>query len=339
MKCYVIILVVLLCNVSFAAKAGQLSITSLNIGAGIKGKNFGGTCTANQNFGNDYDDTIVGLRRYLGQLAVDNYVSGSDHSLFLLQEVDNNTDRNPGWDMPTYFANRLNQYMVSNGIGTGVWDWNPPHFTGVSSYGGHYGVATLSSAPLQKWTSRTYNGSFADNEVYQSVKVKVDNEWFWVINTHFTSNGGPGQALQQVEEVLDYVAGLDSVVNVVVAGDFNILRDGYHKNICPVPPAVAQEEEPYVGFCEDHANTYVQMKAALQLAEFDEVGSFEGACWETNNNTCSFKASGTSFSRLDYVYLKRANSTITASLELDRPFVDEGCLLTDHFGLNATLNW
>lgn len=339
MKCYVIILLALFCNVNFAAKAGQLSIASLNIGAGGKGINFYGTCAANQNFGNDNDDTIVGLRRYLGQLAVDNYFSGSYHSLFLLQEVDKNTNRNPGWDMPGYFASRLNQYMVSNGIGTDSWNWNPPHFTGVSSNGGHYGVATLSSAPLRKWTSRTYNASFADNEVYQSIKVKVGNEWFWVINTHFTSIGGPLQAAQQIKEVLDYVDTLDPIVNVVVAGDFNIYRNGYHKKYCPVPPAVAEEEPPTTTFCENHADAYLQMKAAFELSSFDEVGAFEGACWETHNNTCSFKASGTNYSRLDYVYLKRANTTITTTLELDRPFVDEGCLLTDHYGLNATLNW
>lgn len=324
MKYYLFISLALLGCAGMSAQAGELSITSLNIGAGTKGVNYQGLCTHSQ-FGNSNDLTIVGLRRYLGQIAVNNHDYGSDQSLLLLQEVDVLTQRNIGWNMPEYFANHLNQYMQSNGISN--WQWTS-HFSGIPYSNGQYGIATLSSASLQKSTTRFHQvNDDPHNHVYQSVKINADGEWFWVINTHFTA-GDPLVAQQQLDEVLNYVDTLDPIVNVVIAGDFNIYRDGIHKTLCPSG-----------GLCNgaDHQQAYQDMVNALNTSGFSELGSYAGACW--NNNTCSFKATGASYARMDYIFLRSANTTFTTNLQIDRPFVDNSCLLADHFSLNATLSW
>jgi len=302
------------------ASAETLRLSSINIGAGQKGTNYQNQCKFSE-FGQDVDLTIIGLRRYFGKLAVDADNANVDEMVFALQEVDKNTTRSNGWDMPIYFKDKLNTYMDNNGIVD--WSW-AEHFSGVSYQGGEYGKVMLSSKSPRKTktidhivTGDPYNTQF------QSMKLSVGNEWFWLINVHTTA-ASPELAANQLQEVVDYANTLDSVPNIVVTGDFNIYRDGLHRTICPEG-------------CSDHLAAYQQMDELFTLNGFQEIGAFEGPCWE--NGLCSFKASGADYSRLDYAYILKRNPNINTNLLIDRPFVDDNCLITDHYGLNVDLTW
>ena len=80
------------------------------------------------------------------------------------------------------------------------------------------------------------------------------------------------------------------------------------------------------------------MTASLSAYGFEEVGAFEGPCWN-QENLCSFKATGQDYARMDYVFLLKRNQSIQSTVVLEKPFIDKKYLLTDHYTMKADFNW
>jgi endonuclease/exonuclease/phosphatase family metal-dependent hydrolase len=301
---------------------GSLQIINMNVASGIKGVNSGGRCTVD-NFGDSVETTIISQRKYLGKLAIEAHRRGFQEQLFLFQQIDEGTTRTGGWDMPSYFADRLNRYyMEPNNID---WNWTS-HFSGIPYNGGNYGLASAYSGDSDAIETHNHAAVYDNfNKVFESRVLTINGEKFVIINLHLTYKSPPG-TIVQLTEILNYIDASHSGLNAIIVGDYNIRKDGLHRTECPTSQS-----------CPDETQAYESMVALFAANQYEEIGGFNGPCWESD--LCTFKSSGQDYSRLDYAFIRRSNPNINATATVERPYIDMHCILTDHYTLKIDLSW
>ena len=328
----------------------------LNIGAGVHGKG-AGTCkwcastdgtfcdltnkwcvsTKDGKFCNLTNNlAIVGLRRLFGREAVAG-LETADRVVIAMQEVDIDTRRNSGWDMPEYFRNRLERYTGQA--------WYKEFLQSRNFQDGQYGIALLANTRFFKQTEYRYAWSSSNKKDYGcepqvalAGKIRVDdNNVLWVVNTHLAAKNNAclisdaaavDAATRQVWQVLGMMGRMDPDQPILFTGDFNIRQGGDHKTD---------------GTSSAHRDAYQAVATILGAAGFEQlgyVGDKSGQpmpCW--NVDTCTFK-SRNDYSKLDYLLLRDPHNRIQASeVTLLQPLVDPGCWLTDHKGLRVDLTF
>ena len=327
-------------SIPAASYADSLQITSINIAAACKAE----LENPKTEKGCKDSNVVYNMRRELVDQARSAHSSDYKGVVYALQEVDVNNDRNPGWDMPSYFSSRLNKY--ASGARYSDWEWSSA-FAGDSYKNGLYGISTISSLPVTKSQARqtVIRDTKWNNNSYLATKMVVGTERFWIINTHLSTE--PLIAAFQLEEIVDFALTLDRKANIIILGDMNIYKNGLHESKCKTQfsaSAVAPYSPSEIN-CGAQLAAYKRLDKIFSDAGFEdtEEASNTKECWlERPNTGCTFKATGAASVQLDYAYILKRNSRMTTSVTKEKfeRQVDEGLLvLTDHYALTVSVEW
>jgi endonuclease/exonuclease/phosphatase family metal-dependent hydrolase len=307
-----------------------MRIVSLNIGATRLG----------QDFNLSPDDELPPLASLVGLCSFfETLANGADKVVIGLQEVDRCLNMTDGISQAWYFDDKLSPGWVHHfqRILTPVSSSNrlkkydghhiPAQFrkyiTGCDDAG--YGNAVISNVPFTKSENWTFAWDADNPEEYGgeqkgacAVKLNVSNRLLWFVNTHLSDNIIAAE--RQVWQLVGNTGRFDPSTPIIVVGDFNICKDGYHTR---------------TGIDENHRRVYRRMNRIFEAAGFVQIGEDDGLTFKPWNG----------YSKIDYVFLfdpDRAGQTFTnIRFQLSKPVdpTNSKRFFTDHIALIVDFEW
>lgn len=302
----------------------KMRIVSLNIGATIKISPAGPLPPL---------ENLTGLSSFLRRVADD-----ADNMVVGLQEVDNCLDRSCGINQAWYFddmmgsgwVHRFQKILTAKGEGAlkkydgpSVPPSFQPYINDCDNAG--FGNAVLSNIVITKtqyWTfawdpdNPTEYGKEQKGAI--AAKLKINGQQLWFINTHLSDYIIAAE--RQIWQLLGNIGRFDPSTPVMVIGDLNIRKDGYHT---------------IEGIDEDHKRVYERMTKIFEAAGFVQIGENGGFTFKPWNN----------YSKIDYVFLldpdKAGQTFANIQFQLSNPadLTDSNRIYTDHKALIVDLEW
>ena len=343
-----------------AQPSATIRVISLNIGKGGR-LGLGGSSCAWSNCDQDpadpvANDCIVGLRKFFVETANTSF-DDVNAMVYALQEVDRDTARNPGWDEPWYFTDRLNQftplstwnyrflrtfYLCSSGPDICMVD---PALAPDCNCRGEYGMALIGSTDIYKvselhyqWYTDFPGGNIPNLDygpephVSLGGKIAVNGQQLWIFVTHLSLDTEVSK--RQVWQLLGRTGQIDRDTPILIVGDLNIIQNGDHSAGGLTPAEVIAHRKAYWHLTDLMAGAgYERLGAVIDPATGEPV-----PCWVAGN--CTFKP-WNDYTVLDYAFLLDPHDTVKgAAMPIIPARVSEPeCYLTDHKGLQVDLEF
>lgn len=275
-------------------------------------------------------ENLVGLSSFLKGVAGD-----TDNMVVGLQAVGNCLNTSEGINQAWYLADKMGSGWVHRfqRILTAKDDGRPKKYDGhcvPASFKPYindcdnagFGNAVISNVSITKTQYWTFAWDADNTKEYGerqrgaiAVKLKINNHYLWFVNSYLSNCIIAAE--RQIWQLLGNIGAFDPSTPVIVVGDFNIRKDGYHKRN---------------GISEDHKKVYERMIKMFEAAGFVQVGENDGFTFKSWED----------YSKIDYIFLLDTNKAgqtsikiINVKFQLLKPadFTDSNLIYTDHKAL------